>query len=290
MNSLSPTIIITGANGFIGSALVSHFASKNWKVIALVHHLPKEKIEEVIYKEYNLSVSPDEQLFVDADYLIHGAYVKHDCHPDAYEINVQGAKNILSLSRKYNLKKSIFLSSISSRVDALSNYGKQKFAIEKLFNTDKDLVIRPGLVIGNGGLVKEMTEFIKKKGVVPLIGGGKQSIQTVAVDDLIQFIDRALLNEFTGTITIAEQNSITYKEFYKALSKQINVKPLFIPMPFFIAEVILSVSKIIGMKLPVTKENLLGLKNNEYTNTSDDLKIIGMRLKTYKESIEGIKS
>jgi|ERR1035437_4631498 nucleoside-diphosphate-sugar epimerase len=289
MNPPTPTIIITGANGFIGSELVKHFSGKGWKVIALVHHVPKEKIESVNYKEYDLSLSPDEQLFTDADYLIHGAYVKHDSHPDAYEINIQGAKNILSLSRKYNLKKNIFLSSISSRADALSNYGKQKFAIEKLFNIDKDLVIRPGLVIGNGGLVKEMTEFIKRKGVVPLIGSGKQPIQTVAVDDLISFIDAALTNEFTGTITIAEPNAITYKEFYKALSKQINSKPLFIPMPFFIAEMVLSVAKLVGMKLPVTKENLLGLKNNRYIDTSEDLKKIGMVIKTYKESLEGIK-
>lgn len=288
MNTYSPTIIITGANGFIGSELVKHFSSKGWKVIALVHHLPKDKIEGVNYKEYDLSLSPDEQLFVDADYLIHGAYIKHDSHPDSYELNIQGAKNILSLSRKYNLKKNIFLSSISSREDALSNYGKQKFAIEKLFNTDKDIVIRPGLVIGNGGLVKEMTEFIKRKGVVPLIGGGKQPIQTVAVDDLISFIDKALTNEFTGTITIAEQNSITYKEFYKALSNQINAKPVFIPMPFFIAEMILFVAKIIGMKLPVTGENLLGLKNNRYINTTEDLKKTGMEIKTYNESLKRI--
>jgi len=289
MNTSSPTIIITGANGFIGSELVKHFSDKDWKLIALVHHLPKDKIEAVVYKEYDLSVSPDESIFSNADYLVHGAYIKHDSHLNAYEMNIQGAKNILSLSRKYNLKKSIFLSSISSRADALSNYGKMKFDIEKLFNTDKDLIIRPGLVIGNGGIVKEMIEFIKKKGIIPLIGGGKQPIQTVAIDDLIRFIDKALTDDLTGTITIAEPNAVTYKEFYEALSKQINVKPLFIPMPFFIAEILLSLSKIIGMKLPVTKENLLGLKNNEYTNTSEDLKKIGMVIKTYKESLENIK-
>jgi nucleoside-diphosphate-sugar epimerase len=284
-----PKIIITGANGFIGSELVRHFNSRGWKVVAFVHHLPKEKIDGVLYKEYDLSVLPNEELFIDTDYLIHGAYIKHDYHPSAYDLNIKGANNILSLSRKYNLKKNIFISSISSRADALSNYGKMKFEVEKLFNSDKDFIIRPGLVIGNGGIVKDMVEFIKKKKIIPLIGGGKQPIQTVAVDDLICFIDKALTEDLTGTITIAEPESVTYKEFYKALSKQINVKPLFIPMPFFIAEMMLSVSKIIGMKLPVTKENLLGLKNNEFTDTSDDLKKIGREIKTYKESLESIR-
>ena len=232
MNQLTPSIIITGANGFIGTALVNHFVAKNWNVIAFVHHLPNKKIKGVIYKEYDIMIYTDDGLFADADYLIHGAYMKHNSHPEAFNLNIKGAKNILSLSRKYNLKKNIFLSSISSRADALSNYGKMKFEVEKLFNTDKDFVIRPGLVIGNGGIVKEMVEFIKRKKIIPLIGGGKQPIQTVAIDDLIQFIDKALSEDLTGTITIAEPNAVTYKEFYKALSKQINVKPLFIPMPF----------------------------------------------------------
>ena len=161
MNSL--TIIITGANGFIGTKLVNYFSSKNWNVIAFVHHLPKEKLENVVYREYDLTKSQNEDSFIHADYMIHAAYMKKEMHPNAFEINIQGAKDLLSASRKYNLKKNIFISSMSSRPDALSDYGKQKFIIEKLFNTKEDVIIRPGLVLGDGALAKEIFTFIKKK-------------------------------------------------------------------------------------------------------------------------------
>ncbi|KAF0249176.1 MAG: NAD-dependent epimerase/dehydratase, partial [bacterium] len=116
----NPIVIITGANGFIGSNLVKHFYEKGWRVLALVHNLPTLKLTGVEYHKYDLSTSIDETIFDKADYLIHCAYIKYDSKAsiDSNQININGTKQLISLSKKYRLKHNIFLSSMSAQPEA----------------------------------------------------------------------------------------------------------------------------------------------------------------------------
>ncbi len=282
---LSPTIIITGANGFIGLALVSRFSTIGYKVIALVHHLPIQKFEGVIYQEFDLSKQINEELFNNADILIHCAYVKHSDNEKSFEININGSNNLIKISRLCGIKKNIFLSSLSARKDSLSEYGKQKYAIEQLFKEKFDLILRPGLVIGNGGLVRDIVDFIKKKKVVPVINGGKQPIQTIYINDLINAIDIAINENLSGEIMVADPNYVFYKDFYRAIFKHLKISPRFIYLPYHVISLVILLAKAIGLKLPINKDNLLGLMSNYHIDTSEDLKKINLSLRTYKESI-----
>src|ERR1700761_662135 len=108
-----PTVVITGANGFLGSYLVDFFAKKDWKVCALVHNMPKEIITGVDYNLYSLLAKPDQKLLDNADCVIHCAYA-----PGDFNANVKGTKNLVEQSRKCGVKKNIFISSISANENA----------------------------------------------------------------------------------------------------------------------------------------------------------------------------
>lgn len=112
------TIIITGAGGFLGSALVKYFKKQGWHVIALVRNAKKYKQAGVEYVEYDLTQPLDDSVFAGADYLVHAAYVKYDRkHPDAMNINLEGAKQLLKASRQHKLK-SVCLSPACQRIPA----------------------------------------------------------------------------------------------------------------------------------------------------------------------------
>ena len=116
-----PTVIITGANGFVGSYLTKHFQSKGWQVIGLVRGSQPTKASNISYAQYTLGEPFDESIFKNADYLIHTAYVKYDRkHPQAVEQNITGAKQLLAASRKFGLTKNIFMSSMSAHSEAVS--------------------------------------------------------------------------------------------------------------------------------------------------------------------------
>ncbi len=276
---MSKTVLITGASGFVGSNLIKHFAEKGWQVKALVPAYEKVHVKPASFVEYQINKPFDETVFADADYLIHLAYMKKDRqNPDAFEQNVEGAKKLLAISRKHKLQKNIFMSSMSAQEDALSTYGKQKLAIEKIFNGTNDVVLRSGLVIGRGGLMKETVKFMRSKRVVPLIDGGLQPLQVISIYDLVTIMDKMLGNNLSGNFTIANPNIYSYRQFYQTIAKQLGIKVVFVPLPFIIPHLAIRTIHLLHLPLNITEDNLLGLKKLRSVDTNPDLRRIGIEL------------
>jgi uncharacterized protein YbjT (DUF2867 family) len=191
---------------------------------------------------------------------------------------LEGAKRLLKPSRQHKLERNIFMSSMSAHSGAESVYGKQKLKIEKLFAGADCTVIRSGLIMGRGGIVKQMTDFMKSKHVVPLLGGGKKPLQVIAVYDLVRVIKAILTQNKSGTLTIATTEVYTYKTFYQKLSQQLGIKVVFIPVPLGL---LLGITKFISMlRLPfsISQDNVLGLKNLRSAKTADDLRALNIKL------------
>lgn len=284
----SPVIVITGAGGFLGTELTKHFQDKDWTVRALVRNAQKYQSDGgVEYHEYDLSKPLDKTLIKGSDYLVHAAYIKYDSrHQDALAVNVRAAKQLLDASHKYGLSKNLFMSSMSAHDEAESVYGKQKLAIEELFSSGKDVVFRSGLIVGNGGIVKQMADFMKSKHMVPLVGGGKQPLQTIAIYDLVEVIDKALVTNVSGKFTVATPRVYNYKEFYKALAKNLRVKVLFVPVPLWLLVGVIQVINSLHLPLSISKDNALGLKKLRAVNTGGDLKKLGVKLDSLEEALD----
>jgi nucleoside-diphosphate-sugar epimerase len=273
------TVIITGASGFLGSALVQYFKKEGWRVIGLVRNADKYSEPGVKFVEYDLSKPFDSKIFAGADYMVHAAYVKYDGNnPEALNINLEAAKRLIKASREHKLKKNVFISSMSAHSGAESVYGKQKLAVEKMFKGADCAIIRSGLIMGNGGMVKQMTDFMKSKHAVPLIGGGKQPLQVIAVYDLARVIKIILTENHTGTLTIATPEVYTYKAFYDALRKHLGIVVVFVPIPLVALLAIVKLTAVLHLPISINEDNVLGLKNLRSAETAADLRTLGLKL------------
>lgn len=283
-----PTIAITGANGFLGAELVKHFAKKNWQVIALVRNAERFKKhgKNVQYVEYDLAKPFNNSLLKKADYLVHTAYIKAERqHTDSFGLNIKGAERLLLASRQHGLKKNVFISSMSAHDDAVSIYGRQKLQIEKLFNQTSDVVLRPGLIIGNGGIVKNMVEFMKRRHVVPLVSGGKQPLQVIGIKDLVAGIEQALVVG-RGVLTIAHPRVYTYKQFYRLLGKKLRIQVVFIPIPYLAVFGLLKTVSFLHIATGINTDNLRGLKKLRAANTAEDIKKLGLNPKSLDDCLD----
>lgn len=287
MTNNNPKVAITGANGFLGSALVDHFSNKGWEVLALIRRpssgTPKKNVS---YLAYDLSKPFDVDSLKGVDFLVHTAYVKQDKqHPDAFNENIQAAERLVQAARKNKVKRSVFISSMSAHDEAVSSYGRQKLAIEKIFNQKNEVSIRCGLMIGNGGILKQMVDFMRSKHAVPLIGGGKQPLQIIAMDDLVKVIDKLLHGKLSGTYTVATPEVYSYKQFYNAISEQLNIRVLFIPVPFFVLINGLRLLSLLPLPIAVSPDNALGLKYLRSTDNSADMQAIGIKPHSLEDAI-----
>lgn len=73
--------------------------------------------------------------------------MKFDQNKNADKINIDGTKKLVEFCRKKNIKP-LFFSSFSAHKEAISHYGKTKLELEKLFDISKDVILKPGFVLG----------------------------------------------------------------------------------------------------------------------------------------------
>ena len=255
--SASPaTILVTGGGGFIGQALIRHFMARDWRTIGCGLHRPANFPASAQWREYDLAqTSLPAELFVGVDVLVHGALVKRDV-----ERNVAAGRLLLQRARQEGVERIVFLSSLAAHATALSSYGKQKFALERLFEACGALAVRPGLVIGDGGTFGATCAYLRGQRFVPLVDGGTQPLQTVHVDDLVAAVYAAVACDVRGTFTIAERDAISYRAFYQALCAQLGVNVTFVPVPFWIADLAVRSAEALRIGLPIDRDNLLGLR------------------------------
>jgi NAD dependent epimerase/dehydratase family enzyme len=244
-------IIITGASGFLGKKLLAFFFERGHTVTALTRTLPQEKNQNINYVKYDMLSEIDKNISFKDAVIIHTAYTKEEHLPD---INLLAAERLLKKAVTETARQCIFISSLSATSGSGSYYAKQKKAVENLFQQASQTCIRPGLIIGNGGLFQQTVDFIQRFGVLPLFNGGKQNVYYIGVEDLAKCMDELISQNKSGCYYALHAEPIPYAAFYKRVANCLNRRVYMIPVPIWILKVIsfLPFSKI-------TKDNVKGL-------------------------------
>lgn len=284
----NPTIIITGSSGLVGSSLVSHFSKLGFNVRAFQRSVPKNENPLITYYHFDLANVQDEG-FTGADYLIHCAYrpvISKRERESGNNVDIEGTKRVIALARKHNIKI-IFLSTVSAHPAAKSFYAQNKLHIESLFDVKKDLILKLGLVIGEGGgLFGKIVSSLKSYKIVPLIGGGQQQIQTLALDDLCRIIETGINKNIVGKYMVAHPAIVSMEEIYRKTAEHIGAKPVFIPVPWKITYQSSQIIEQMGLKLPFTAESVLGLGDLKTFDMAPGLAVFGLRIKDLQTTLD----
>ena len=180
-------IALTGATGFVGQAVLDAAARSGIKVRALTrsHKTVREGVEWVEGNLHNKSALLE--LVDGADAVIHVAGLTNAPDPaEFHEANVVGTRNVLRAAQDKDVRRFVFVSSLSAREPELSLYGKSKYEAEKWVAASglDYTVVRPPAVYGPRD--KDMFELFRaaQYGVVPVPPKGHTSI--IHVDDLAE--------------------------------------------------------------------------------------------------------
>jgi nucleoside-diphosphate-sugar epimerase len=277
------TILITGANGFIGKAFVRALVKKNYHVKGLVRTIPSYKFEGVSYHLFSLEDDLDKTMFEDVDICIHLAFQFQEQERNGVDINFFAAENL----KRLNLAQYVFISSFAAASPVTdSYYGKCKLAVEAFFKDD--LIIRPALVLGIGGLFGRLKVQLSKNKFVPLLNGGKQIIQTILLEDLVESSIYLIENQAKGIFHFAHAEKIFYKDFILKIAKKIQKEPFCLPIPVFLMKIILAFFRIFPQP-PINKDNLIGLLTSKYIDTTSEQKMMPQKWHSFEESLEKIK-
>lgn len=271
------TIAITGASGLLGSALCVRFASSGWRVRALSRARPASLPPNTTYHPCDLPSTLDDSALRGAHAVIHAAYsMRSRSREEDRRTNLDGSARVLQLARREGARF-IFVSSVSSHEAAQGFYGQSKLAVEHTLDPARDLIIRPGLILApHAGLFARMQRTIRTTGLAPLFGGGSQIIQTIHLDDLTLAFQRALELDLTGTLTVCEPAGLTIRDLF-LLTASLQHRPLrVVPLPFGPAILALRLAESLRLRLPVSSDNLLGLRSMLAADPGQSLRRLGI--------------
>ncbi len=277
-------IAITGGSGFIGTEMLRYFTNRNYKVTAYVRVIPEKQIKNVIYVAFNLLDEKIGGMPHHLDEFIHLAYVSHDQNINSENINLNFCKWLITESEKRKFRVT-YVSSFSAHPEALSHYGKSKLACEKLFDLSSSLILKPGLVIGNGGLFARIKKEVLNSKFIFLPDGGQQKLQIIDVHDLCRVVEEGIVQKRHGLFWLAHHEVITLKEIEMQIAQSEGKTPRFINIPLGFVLAISKMINLLGIKLSISVESMLGLKSLKTFDTKEPLKKLNIQLLSFKEAL-----
>jgi nucleoside-diphosphate-sugar epimerase len=178
-------IAITGATGFVGSAVLNEALAQGHQVRALTRRDQPERARVEWVRGDLADTAALAALVAGADAVLHVAGLTNTPDPAEFEAaNVTGTANVLAAMKGASVKRLVFVSSLAAREPKLSSYGASKARAETLVEASGIdwTIVRPPAVYGPRDI--DMLDLFRaaKWGVVPLPAGGATSI--IHADDL----------------------------------------------------------------------------------------------------------
>jgi NADH dehydrogenase len=252
-------VVVTGGHGFIGSHLVRTFADHGWHVTALSRRATESANDDnILYARYRLG----KRFTYNGDVLIHCAY-DATAEPRS-NFNVDASVRLFREARNAGFSKIVFLSSLAASPDTQSSYGRQKYLTEKHLDLSHDLVIRPGLVVGKGGLFDAMRQSLKRFRIAPVFDGGRQPVYVIAISDLSSAVLRLTESNASGLFTIAAPSAMPLRELYQNIAAADALRIYLIPLPQSVTLWFASLCERLRLKMPVSAESIRGVRNLKY--------------------------
>jgi nucleoside-diphosphate-sugar epimerase len=275
------TVLITGAGGFIAKAVAAELKARHVRVIGTSRNSFKNENFDEIYRA-RLGESLEEVFKKEnqVDAVIHAA---NEMSPAASELNTSGTVKWAEEAFKNGAETQIFLSSLSAKKDSPNNYGRAKAHTEDWFLKNNGIVLRLGLVVGNGGLFGRIITIAKTLPIVPLLSGGTSLIYYQGIEQTAKIIsDVALgeakipLNELRGKVWMLQQeNPVTLRNAIEQICTASGRKFRIISFPAGLAlQAVLFFEKL-KIPLPVTSDNIKGLFLNSQRQVHSDYSKFG---------------
>ena len=259
-------VLVTGASGFVGSALCGHLIERGVTTTGVVRHFPTNPVQGVDYQIVSgLSKSKLwNEILTGVDVVVHcaaRAHVMRDSEKDPLavyrEVNVEGTRNLAEQAASCGIKRFVYISSIKVNGEETNerpfkaddipapedSYGISKWEAEQVLqkigcNSEMEIVIiRPPLVYGpevRANFLKLMK--LVKSGLPLPFGAIHNSRSFVAVDNLVDLIliclhHPAAINQ---TFLVSDGDDLSTTELLHRTAKALGKSSRLIPIPVFL--------------------------------------------------------
>ncbi|WP_210397648.1 NAD-dependent epimerase/dehydratase family protein [Motiliproteus sediminis] len=249
------TILITGANGFIGKQLHRHFLNRGFSVRGVVRHRDKQgdDAQDCVELDAPLETFDWTRILDGVDTIVHTAARVHvfketSRNPrEAFNsVNVQGTLNLARYAARAGVHRFVFFSSIgvhgsewAAPITEQSNLAPQTPYAESKLRAEKELesvcsgsemefvIIRPPLVFGAGapGNIDRLVRLVRFGLPLPFRGvNNRRSVVSIA--NLCAFVELCVTRpEAAGEVfLVADNEAVSTMDMVNAIAEGLGRK------------------------------------------------------------------
>lgn len=237
-----PTVVVAGAGGFVGRALLSHLVER-YDVVG-TSRAPKCEVDAqgVRWRAADLySLLQAERALEGAKYAV---YLVHSMMPNARltqarfeDLDLILADNFGRAAARAGVEQIVYLGGLLPEGQERSRHLESRREVEDALGAHGVPVtaIRAGLVVGPGGSSLEiLTALVKRLPMMLTPEWTATRTQPIALRDLLRAIEHAIGNErfFDQAVDVGGPDVLTYREMMEQTSEVLGLRRPMFPVPF----------------------------------------------------------
>lgn len=255
-------ILIFGATGFIGGHLVASAAASGHEVVALSRRGARP-LGATLGVRWSLDHPLPDSTYRGSTYAVHLA---HDfAGEQGAQRTIRATLSTIAQLRRCGVSRQLFFSSYSAGEHAASLYGRAKLTIERHVSSQHDvLIVRPGLVLGEGGIYGRIRKYARILPIIPLPDGGRGEVPVIEIDQLCERSIGLLVNAgVPQEANLFDPHMKSLRELVLESAAEVGRRPIVLSVPSQALIRMLRLAEMLHLPLPVKADNLAGFIANQ---------------------------
>lgn len=296
MSERTLRVLVTGANGFVGSAICRALAAAGHTAIALVRPSADRGLLPAMVETVQGDFSDPAQharilLEARANAVIHAAAVVSVGVPNLAEslrVNVEALRHFLAAARANGVERWVQISSMSAHPGNKAVYGGTKWLADRGLEECGIAwtILRPSIIYGpqRRGIFHRMVETLRKLPLVPCVGSGLEPMRPVHVDDVAGAAVAALTRPeaIGGTYMLGCAEEMNFRDFVRATVIAVKGRaPLLVPVPLPLCRIIALGGQLVLEKPPMTLDNVDGVAQAQALDIGPAVRDLGFAPRSY---------
>ena len=266
-------VLVTGATGFLGRRVVSALLARHHQVRCLVRSPGKERLfdQRDIEVHYGSILNPDslKQALYDVQSVVHLVGIIRPGRRTSFDlVHRQGTGNVVDAAKESGVRELVFVSALGASSNPSYPYFHSKRQAELRITSSglPHTILRPSAIFGPGDeFLTAIAGLVRMGPIVPVIGGGRNRMQPVAVDDVARCVAESVGNSLVKgkTLSVAGSQRLNYNDLLDevALAMGKRIRKVHVPLVLGWPAVVISQGLLPRPPITTGQLRMLGIRN-----------------------------